>query len=67
MIFYMRKISIIILSFFGILQSKAQTTVYGFQVPAIETGIINLNNYQGKKILLVNSSSQSTQLEQGCG
>ena len=60
----MRKISITIISIFLVLQTSAQTTVYGFQIPAIETGTINLNNYQGKKILLVNSASQSNNVQQ---
>ena len=33
-------------------------SVYTFTLPALNGGEINLSNYQGKKILLVNTASQ---------
>ena len=33
-------------------------SVYTFTLPALSGGEINLANYQGKKILLVNTASQ---------
>lgn len=60
----MRKIPIILISCICSLQLIAQTNIYSFQLPGIETGTINLSNYQGKKILLVNSSSQSNNFQQ---
>jgi glutathione peroxidase len=52
----MKNLLSIILVFF-VLQIQAQPTIYGFSIPAIETGTINFNNYQGKKILLVNTAT----------
>jgi glutathione peroxidase len=40
-----------------VLQIQAQPSIYGFSIPGIETGTINFNNYQGKKILLVNTAT----------
>lgn len=40
------------------LLSSAKTSIYKFKIPALEGGIINMESFKGKKILIVNTASK---------
>lgn len=40
------------------------TSIYTFEVPAANGGVINFSNYQGKRILIVNTATASTLISQ---
>ncbi|WP_407524602.1 hypothetical protein PDL71_01915 [Lacibacter sp. MH-610] len=46
------------------LLTTTAVSIYTLSVPAISTGAINFQNYQGKKILLVNIATSGSNLEQ---
>lgn len=46
------------LFFFAPPKGNVPKTIYEFKVPALEAGIINFENYRGKKILIVNTASE---------
>ena len=39
-------------------------SIYTFNIPTVDNGMISFNNYKGKKILIVNTASESAQAPQ---
>jgi glutathione peroxidase len=57
----MSKLAILLALFFTLelnAQNASDMTIYDFEVPALEGGTINFDDFKGKKILLVNTASE---------
>lgn len=57
----MSKLAILLALFFTLelaAQNSADMSIYDFEVPALEGGTIDFNDFKGKKILIVNTASE---------